>query len=238
MITDKLQESCLSRGVQRCGYHICVLGVIASGKTTLTKALEEVIKEETGFCMAFYEPVSENPLLPLYYKNPERYAFPMQIYMLNRRLEQQRVAQVLATDGLSCVQDSSVFGDTCFVEMLHKDGLLNDEEVDVYSELFLNMSRDVMYPSMVVYLNCPAEKAMERLKKRSRECESGVPVEYLRKLKNELDILVADFGKYTFVKEINASIDLTEDEIKAQAREIFHDVQMTRNKPILSRMGV
>ena len=196
MITDKLQESCLSRGVQRCGYHICVLGVIASGKTTLTKALEEVIKEETGFCMAFYEPVSENPLLPLYYKNPERYAFPMQIYMLNRRLEQQRVAQVLAMDGLSCVQDSSVFGDTCFVEMLHKDGLLTDEEVNVYSDLFLNMSRDVMYPSMVVYLNCPAEKAMERLKKRSRECESGVPVEYLRKLKNELDILVADFSRY------------------------------------------
>ena len=238
MENSTLQECCLSRGVQRCGFHICVLGVIASGKTTLTRALEEVIKEETGFCMAFYEPVSENPLLPLYYKNPERYAFPMQIYMLNRRLEQQRVAQVLAMDGLSSVQDSSVFGDSCFVEMLHKDGLLTQEEIDVYSDLFLNMSRDVMYPSMIVYLNCPAEKAMERLKKRSRECEAGIPIDYLRKLKAELDILVDQFQRFTFVKEINAEIDLTEDEIKSLARQIYQEVKMTRNKPILNRMGV
>ena len=232
------QSCCLGRGLQSCGYHICVLGVIASGKSTLTKALEKVIREETGYCCGLYEPVETNPLLPLYYQDPHRYAFSMQVYMLNRRLAQQRVAQDLAMAGKCSVQDSSLFGDSCFVEMLKKDGIMSEQEVNVYSDLFLNMSRDVMYPTMVVYLNCPPEIAMQRMQKRSRECESCVPLDYLAKLKEELDIFIDDFRKYTFVKEINASVDLDDDGIEREAREIFHDVQMIRQAPIISRMGV
>lgn len=237
-MTSNLQQSCLSRGVQRCGYHVCVLGTIGAGKTTLSNALQKVIEKEEGRCEGFFEPVAQNPLLPLFYKDKYRYAFPMQIYMLNRRLEQQRCVQDLSLSGISCVQDSSVFGDTCFVEMLHKDGVLSDEEVDVYSELFMNMARDVMYPSLIVYLNCPPEVSLKRIKKRGRECETGISPDYVFNLNEEVKKLCEEFERYTFVKEINASIDLTESEIEQEAKSIYHELKLTRNKPILTRMGV
>lgn len=233
-----MQESCLSRGIQRCGYHVCVLGVIGSGKTTLAQALQKVIAEKTGRCEGLWEPVESNPLLPLYYKDPERYALSMQIYMLNRRLEQQRVAQDLALMGVSSVQDSSLFGDSCFVEMLKKDGILTPEEVDVYSQLFTNMSRDVMYPSLVIYLNCEPETARARIDKRGRDCEKGISIEYLAKLKAELDVLVSEFADYTNVHIIDANADLTPEQIEEEARGEFMTLRLLRESPILNRMGV
>lgn len=233
-----MQESCLSRGIQRCGYHVCILGVIGSGKTTLAQALQKVIAEKTGRCEGLWEPVESNPLLPLYYKDPARYALSMQIYMLNRRLEQQRVAQDLALMGVSSVQDSSLFGDSCFVEMLRKDGILTPEEVDVYSQLFANMSRDVMYPSLVIYLDCEPETAKRRIEKRGRDCEKGISTGYLAKLKAELDVLVSDFADFTSVRVINANADLTPEQIEAKARGEFAELQSLRESPILSRMGV
>ena len=125
--SESCQQSCLARGIQHCGYHVCVLGTIGAGKTTWSHALREVIEKNEGKCEGLLEPVEENPLLPLYYKDPNRYAFSMQVNMLNRRFEQQLLAQNLSFMGISSVQDSSMFGDSCFVEMLHDDGILCDE---------------------------------------------------------------------------------------------------------------
>lgn len=233
-----MQQCCLSKGLEHCGFHICVLGTIGAGKTSLCKALQKVIQKKQGRCEGLWEPVESNPLLPLYYNDKCRYAFPMQIYMLNKRFEQQKLAQTLAMAGVSCVQDSSLFGDSCFVEMLRKDGVLCEEEATTYAELFANMTTEIMYPSLVVYLNCPAEVAKQRVIKRGRECEKDISIEYLATLKSELDVLVKDFAKYTFVKEINASVDLDEDGIAMEARMIYDELCLMRNAPVLSRMGV
>lgn len=218
--------------------HSFIANGLISHNTTLARALQEVIDHAEGDCIGLYEPVESNPLLPLYYQNPERYAFSMQVYMLNRRFEQQKFAQDAAFMGISSVQDSSLFGDSCFVEMLRKDGILCDTEVEVYSQLFANMSREVMYPSLVVYLNCEPEVARKRIEKRGRDCEKGISLDYLSKLKAELDWFILDFQRYTFVKEINANADMTPDEIYHRAEEIYQELKMTRNKPIISRMGV
>lgn len=233
-----VQESCLSRGIKRCGYHVCVLGTIGSGKTCNSQALQRVLAKRLGRCEGLYEPVEENPWLKLYYKDRQRNAFSMQVYMLNRRLEQQRIAQDNALGGISSVQDSSLFGDSCFVEMLHKDGTMNDLEVDLYSELFTNMCTGVMYPTLVVYLNCPPEVAKQRIIKRGRECEKNIELEYLDRLNTEIGTLCHEFERYTFVKEINATPDLTPEEIDKQAELIADELKLIRESPIISRMGV
>jgi deoxyadenosine/deoxycytidine kinase len=116
--------------------------------------------------------------------------------------------------------------------------VLTEEETQVYSQLFVNMSRDVMYPSAVIYLDCDPEVARKRIEKRGRECEKGVSIEYLAALKMELDALVEDFCQYTTVRFVPASADLTPDEIASLALREFLAIKSLRRTPILSRMGV
>ena len=59
---------------------IITAGMIGVGKTTLTGKIAEHLHRK-----AFFEPVGENPVLPLYYKNPKQYGFLLQIYFLNKR---------------------------------------------------------------------------------------------------------------------------------------------------------
>lgn len=49
---------------------IITAGMIGVGKTTLTGKIAEHLHTK-----AFFEPVGENPVLPLYYKNPKQYGF-------------------------------------------------------------------------------------------------------------------------------------------------------------------
>jgi deoxyadenosine/deoxycytidine kinase len=122
--------------------------------------------------------------------------------------------------------------------MLRKDGILSDAEVKVYSELFVNMTVDVMYPSMIVFLNCPPDVSLARIKKRGRGCETGISGDYVGKLNAEVKTLCDEFSRYTFVKEIDASVDLTEEEIESRARIIYDRLKMLREEPIVTRMGV
>ena len=50
---------------------IITAGMIGVGKTTLTGKIAEHLHTK-----AFFEPVGENPVLPLYYKNPKRLFTP------------------------------------------------------------------------------------------------------------------------------------------------------------------
>jgi deoxyadenosine kinase len=231
-----LQEDVLSRGVRSRGLHICVLGIIGSGKTTTTKHLHDVIVKNEGRCEELMEPVEDNPILPLYYKDPNRYAFSMQIKMLTRRFAQQKLAQDYTKNGISCVQDSSVFGDSCFVEMLRGDKI-PDVEVDVYSELFTEMAEYMMYPSAVVFLKCAPEIALNRIKHRGRECEAGIPIDYLRSLDEQLNRLSESMKRFTHVIELDVNADMNEEQLQQEAHELYVNICCLRATPILSRLG-
>jgi len=232
-----IQEDVLSRGVRSRGLHICVLGIIGSGKTTTTHNLCEVIKEREGRCETLLEPVEDNPILPLYYEDPKRWAFAMQIKMLARRFSQQKLAQKYTLNGISCVQDSSLFGDSCFVEML-RGNTMHEEEVNLYSELFTIMADEgILYPSAVVFLKCKPEVALERIKSRGRDCEAGIPIEYLRDLDDQLSTLSESMRRYTHVINLDVNKDMNADELKEEASDLYRQIRVLREHPIMSRLG-
>ena len=70
---------------------IITAGMIGVGKTTLTGKIAEHLNTK-----AFFEPVGENPVLPLYYKDPKQYGFLLQIYFLNKRFSM--IKQALSDD--------------------------------------------------------------------------------------------------------------------------------------------
>ncbi|MDO5742162.1 MAG: deoxynucleoside kinase, partial [Vagococcus sp.] len=70
---------------------IVLAGTIGAGKSSLS----EMIANELG-SEVFYEEVDNNEILPLFYADPNKYAFLLQIYFLNKRFAS--IKQALAHD--------------------------------------------------------------------------------------------------------------------------------------------
>ncbi|CCJ67145.1 MULTISPECIES: deoxynucleoside kinase [Leuconostoc] len=146
---------------------IITAGMIGVGKTTLTG----LIAEHMG-TQAFYEPVGDNPVLPLYYSDPKQYGFLLQIYFLNRRFDM--IKQAFADD--NNVLDRSIYEDALFTEENHKDGNISDAEMDVYTSLLDNMMAELQKmpkkaPDLMVYAETDFETILYRIKKRGRNYE-------------------------------------------------------------------
>ncbi|MGX7051837.1 deoxynucleoside kinase [Leuconostoc palmae] len=146
---------------------IITAGMIGVGKTTLTS----IIAEHFG-TQAFYEPVGDNPVLPLYYSDPKQYGFLLQIYFLNRRFDM--IKKALADD--NNVLDRSIYEDALFTSENHKDGNISDAEMSVYSNLLDNMMSELdklpkKAPDLMVYSETDFDTILYRIKKRGRDYE-------------------------------------------------------------------
>lgn len=146
---------------------IITAGMIGVGKTTLTG----LIAEHFG-TKAFYEPVGDNPVLPLYYSDPKQYGFLLQIYFLNRRFDM--IKRALADD--NNVLDRSIYEDALFTSENHKDGNITDSEMTVYTQLLDNMMSELQQlpkkaPDLMVYAETDFETILYRIKKRGRDYE-------------------------------------------------------------------
>lgn len=146
---------------------IITAGMIGVGKTTLTS----IIAEHFG-TQAFYEPVGDNPVLPLYYSDPKQYGFLLQIYFLNRRFDM--IKKALADD--NNVLDRSIYEDALFTSENHKDGNISDAEMSVYSNLLDNMMSELdklpkKAPDLMVYAETDFDTILYRIKKRGRDYE-------------------------------------------------------------------
>ncbi|MCF6515180.1 deoxynucleoside kinase [Lactobacillus sp. S2-2] len=146
---------------------IITAGMIGVGKTTLTEKIANYYGTE-----AFYEPVGENPVLPLYYKNPEQYGFLLQIYFLNKRFKM--IKKALTED--NNVLDRSIYEDALFTKENNAEGNISDVELEVYLNLLDNMMNELKSipkkrPDLLVYAECDFETILYRIKKRGREYE-------------------------------------------------------------------
>jgi len=154
---------------------IGVSGIIGVGKSTLTKSLCKEFKAD-----ALYEPVETNLYLKKFYKDIKKYAFPMQVHLLNHRFSQH---QQMVWSGNNTVQDRTIYEDVIFAKMLYESGDMSELDFKTYCGLYHNMSNFLHRPDLIVYLDVEPEIALERIKQRSRGCEINMPIEYLRKLK-------------------------------------------------------
>lgn len=156
---------------------IAIEGPIAAGKTTLGSILESHLNiplyRELG------DPLTEQ-LLARFYAEKHRWALTLQVHFLNRRF--RLVKAIMANDGRAAL-DRSIFGDRLFAEQLHYDGDMNDQEHRVYADLLENMLQHVMDPDLLVFLDCAADTALERIGRRGRASEAGIPRSYLQALR-------------------------------------------------------
>ncbi len=162
---------------------ITLAGIIGSGKSSLT----EILSEELG-TKAFYEPVEDNPVLPLFYKGNEiaakkraegdaeatnPYAYLLQTFFLNRRFAM--IKKAMQDD--NNVLDRSIYEDAIFMKMNTDMGNATEVEYDIYKKLLDNMLEELPYaahkksPDLMVMIDVSYDTMIKRIQKRGREYE-------------------------------------------------------------------
>ncbi|NLH40007.1 MAG: deoxynucleoside kinase [Elusimicrobia bacterium] len=176
--------------------YIGIAGIIGVGKSTLTVELAKALNFEPVL-----EEVSGNPYLSKFYEDMKGYGTMMQIWLLNHRFRQHRefVARISLGKINGVVQDRTIWEDTIFARMLnqHPEKVISDLDYNTYLDLFDNMVlRELVFPQLLIFLDCSVETAMKRIKMRGREMEKTITLDYLKSLQDNY---------YQFVEEMETA---------------------------------
>jgi deoxyadenosine/deoxycytidine kinase len=172
--------------------YIGIAGTIGVGKSTLTMDLARALNFEP-----ILEEVDGNPYLEPFYKDMKAYGTMMQVWLLNHRFRQHRefVTRISLGKIRGVVQDRTIWEDTIFARMLneHPDKIITDLDYNTYLDLFDNMVlRELVFPQIMIYLDCQPETAFKRINSRGRVMEQTIPLDYLRMLKKNYDQFIEE----------------------------------------------
>lgn len=122
--------------------YIVVEGPSGVGKTALARRLAEHYQSRL-----LLDAPEENPFLPRFYADPQRYALPTQLAFLFQRLRQlEETAQPdLFDSGL--VADFLLEKDALFAELL-----LSNDEYSLYLDLYQKLTSNLPQPDLVICL--------------------------------------------------------------------------------------
>ncbi|MGB1283518.1 MAG: 2-amino-4-hydroxy-6-hydroxymethyldihydropteridine diphosphokinase [Polaribacter sp.] len=180
--------------------YIAIEGNIGSGKTSFAKMLSDEFNAKMVL-----ERYSDNPFLPKFYQDKERYAFPLEMSFLADRYQQlsDDLAQFDLFKNL-IVSDYYIFKSLIFAQIT-----LQKEEYLLYRKMFDLMYKEISKPNLYVYLHQNTERLLENIKKRGREYEQNIKPEYLKKIHNgyvgfiktqqNLNTLIIDISEIDFV---------------------------------------
>jgi len=199
---------------------IGISGLIGAGKSTLATALGKELN-----LPVYYEPVADNAYLADFYKDMTKYSFAMQIFLLNKRFRQQ---QQIVWQGSGGVQDRTIYEDSIFARMLRDSGHMDDRDFKTYMELFQNMSNFMKKPNIIVHLDLTPEESYRRIQLRKRECESGIPLEYLKALHAAYEVFIADIARVIPVIKVDYSRFRTAEEMAQVIKEEYAKIANIR----------
>lgn len=182
--------------------YIAFEGNIGAGKTTLAHKISEDFNAKTVL-----ERFADNPFLPKFYKDQNRYAFPLEMSFLADRYQQ--LSDDLAQFDLFkdfIVADYHIFKSLIFAKIT-----LAEDEYRLYRNLFDIIYKEMPKPDLYVYLYQNSERLLQNIKKRGRAYEQNIEAEYLDKINNgyldyiksqtDLNVLIIDVSERDFVKK-------------------------------------
>ena len=181
--------------------YIAIEGNIGAGKTTLAEKIAQDFNAKTVF-----ERFADNPFLPKFYKDQNRYAFPLEMSFLADRYQQ--LSDDLAQFDLFkdfIVADYHIFKSLIFAKVT-----LQDDEFRLYKTLFDIIYKEMPKPDLYVYLYQNTDRLLQNIKRRGRSYEQEIPADYLDKInkgyldyintQTNLNVLIIDVSDRDFVK--------------------------------------
>ena len=180
--------------------YIAIEGNIGAGKTTLANMMGDEFNAKLVL-----ERFADNPFLPKFYEDKERYAFPLEMSFLADRYQQ--LSDDLAQFDLFknfIISDYYIFKSLIFAQVT-----LQKEEYALYRKMFDIMYKEITKPDLYIYLHQNTERLLENIKKRGRNYEQSIEASYLKKIQDgyssfikteqDLNILTIDVSDLDFV---------------------------------------
>jgi 2-amino-4-hydroxy-6-hydroxymethyldihydropteridine diphosphokinase len=182
--------------------YIAIEGNIGSGKTSLAKRIGDDFNAKLVL-----ERFADNPFLPKFYEDKERFAFPLEMSFLADRYHQ-------LTDDLAqfdlfknfIVSDYFIFKSLIFAQIT-----LPAEEYNLYRKMFDIMYKEISKPDVYVYLYQNTDRLIDNIRKRGRDYEQNIQPSYLERIhkgylnfintKEQLNTLIIDISELDFVND-------------------------------------
>jgi len=159
------------------GKYLCVMGTLGCGKTTVSRLLAGELE-----LTLLEEKFAENPFLPRFYKDMERWAFDSQMFFLTEKIGQVKEAERLLVE-VSVLQDTPIQQDVYgYAKAQMIMGNMSADEWKLYLRVFEMVEEKLPKPDLVVYLEASIATLMERIRGRDRKFEEGIDESYLRLL--------------------------------------------------------
>lgn len=150
--------------------YIAVDGPIGAGKSSLAR----ILAMDLGAKPVLENP-DANPFLPLFYENPEQYAFQTQLFFLLSRYRQQKE---LVQPGL--FEKQQIVCDYLFAkDLLFAKMNLPEEEYELYLQIYKLLDKKLPKPDVTVFLQAKPEVLTERIGRREKDYESGIDPDYI-----------------------------------------------------------
>jgi len=206
-------------------------GNIGSGKSTLIQLLKENqdrLQNNIGREIIFLqEPVDDwknivdennKNLIENYYTDQKKWGFSFQITTLISRISQLKNVRDYGCEVVVVITERSISSDkNVFCKMLYDDGIINTLDYNIYNRWYNEFIKD--FPLVGnIYLKTNPKKAYERVLKRNRNEEEGIPIEYLSKCNDYHDKwLMNEKNKLI----INGNIDMVENQEKNKSKYVY-----------------
>jgi deoxyadenosine/deoxycytidine kinase len=150
-------------------YYIAIEGPIGVGKTSLANLMSKELSARL-----VREEFDENPFLPDFYKDPERFAFQTQLFFLLQRYRQQQELRQVDMFQKLLVTDYMFVKDRLFASLN-----LGEKEMQLYDTVANLLERNIIKPDLVIYLQADTDTLMKNIALRGREMETDITYEYI-----------------------------------------------------------
>ena len=182
--------------------YITIEGNIGAGKTSLANKLALEFN-----ATLILEQFADNPFLPLFYEQPTRYAFPLELFFMAERFQQLK-----ETTSAQEIFTPTVIADYLFIKSLLFSKInLSEDEYKLYSRIFNYIYTSLPQPELLVYLHADVPQLLKNISKRGREYEKKISGDYLQsiqetyfnyfKTQSNLKIVIVDTGKIDFIND-------------------------------------
>jgi deoxyguanosine kinase len=181
--------------------YVVIEGNIGAGKTTLATRIADQFNARL-----ILERFEDNPFLPKFYTDPEKYSFPLELSFLASRYKQLK-EELVEQD----LFKSFTVADYYFMKSLvFAASTLGGDEYNLYRQIFYIIYGSLPKPDLYVYLHMKPERLLQNIAKRGRSYENSIAAEYLQKVQDnyfsffrqnpENKYLIIDINEIDFVE--------------------------------------